>query len=186
MIEKIRLKFGSSPGRPPLEFIPTAVTVVIGPNNAGKSKLISEIAMQCSSGQSMSSDVILESLVFSIMSEAAADLEITKLTAKPPPNSVIHPDLVYMQQGDMYQQVPLQSLRQGLLNPNNQHFRSQYAQYYFSKKMINLNGRSRIGLVDDQPSGDFQNPPNSTFQHLLKDDVFRKGFRASVYKSFGS
>ena len=43
MINSVSLKFGSSEGEPPLTIPRAAVTVIVGPNYSGKSKLISEI-----------------------------------------------------------------------------------------------------------------------------------------------
>ncbi|WP_434379952.1 AAA family ATPase [Melittangium boletus] len=44
MLGKIRFKFGAGPGLPRLRYKPGAVTVFVGPNNAGKSRALSEIA----------------------------------------------------------------------------------------------------------------------------------------------
>jgi hypothetical protein len=43
MIDEIALRFGPIPGAPPLRFCPGTVTVVVGPNNSGKSLLIREL-----------------------------------------------------------------------------------------------------------------------------------------------
>jgi hypothetical protein len=62
MIERIKLKFGSSPASPPVDFSVTPVTVFVGPNYSGKSKVLGEIASQCAGGQPVHDDVILSEL----------------------------------------------------------------------------------------------------------------------------
>ena len=43
MLSSLKLRFGPSPGEPPLEFAPGAMTVFVGPNNSGKSVALREI-----------------------------------------------------------------------------------------------------------------------------------------------
>src|SRR5580700_10462477 len=43
MIERLDLKFGSSPDQPPISFAPGPMTVFVGPNNGGKSVLLEDI-----------------------------------------------------------------------------------------------------------------------------------------------
>lgn len=43
MIKRIRLKFGPTPDQPPVEFKPGPMTVIVGPNNSGKSLTLKEL-----------------------------------------------------------------------------------------------------------------------------------------------
>jgi len=43
MIERLDLKFGSSPHQPPVSFAPGPMTLFVGPNNGGKSVLLEDI-----------------------------------------------------------------------------------------------------------------------------------------------
>ena len=45
MIEKIRLKFGSSKDAPNAEIYPKGVTIFVGPNNSGKSLFLRELVL---------------------------------------------------------------------------------------------------------------------------------------------
>ena len=47
MIGEIKLKFGSKGTANPLNFVPGAVTIFVGPNNSGKSLLLQEIENFC-------------------------------------------------------------------------------------------------------------------------------------------
>jgi predicted ATPase len=68
MIEKFKLKFGRVPGIPSQDISVTPVTVFVGPNNSGKSKVLSEIEKYCQSGNS-NNLLILDNLIFSSLSE---------------------------------------------------------------------------------------------------------------------
>jgi predicted ATPase len=51
MIKKLTLRFGRAPGLAPEDFECTPVTVFVGPNNSGKSKVLQELQRFCTSGQ---------------------------------------------------------------------------------------------------------------------------------------
>jgi predicted ATPase len=65
MINKIKLKFGSSTTKQALETDLTPITVFVGPNNSGKSKALFEIEEFCKRGKINSQNVILSELTFS-------------------------------------------------------------------------------------------------------------------------
>ncbi|MCX5616855.1 hypothetical protein NQF87_07715 [Bombella sp. TMW 2.2559] len=46
MIENIKLKFGSGQNTPSLKINPQNITIIVGPNNSGKSKLLREIYIE--------------------------------------------------------------------------------------------------------------------------------------------
>ena len=46
-IQKIKFRAGSVPGAPGLEIEPPIVTVLVGPNNAGKSQTLRELEEWC-------------------------------------------------------------------------------------------------------------------------------------------
>jgi hypothetical protein len=53
MIEEIKLRFGSDKDSAPLIFSPAIVTVIVGPNNSGKSLLLRELENFCSGQKKM-------------------------------------------------------------------------------------------------------------------------------------
>jgi ABC-type cobalamin/Fe3+-siderophores transport system ATPase subunit len=61
---------------------PPSVTILVGPNNAGKSLLLQEIMNQCSSGQVNSAALILDRVDFAPMDVATAQKTIEALRAK--------------------------------------------------------------------------------------------------------
>jgi len=58
MIKRIKLKFGSSQTKPPLDTDLTPITVFVGPNNSGKSKVLIEIEKFCKEGLIDTSNII--------------------------------------------------------------------------------------------------------------------------------
>jgi energy-coupling factor transporter ATP-binding protein EcfA2 len=186
MIERIKLKFGSSIGRSALEFSPTAITIIIGPNNSGKSKLIEEIAAQCTKGQMVPSDVVLERLTFSAFDQDTADVLLKILEADAPSDKGVIQGHISVRHRGTFTQMPRDAIKRALIDPNNLQNRSSFARAYASQKTIILNGKNRITLADEQDGGDLQQPAASTLQHLFKDDDLRKRYRGIVHKSFDS
>lgn len=186
MIERIALKFGSSAGQMALAFDVTPVTVFVGPNYSGKSKIISEIASQCMSGQSMSEDVILESLTFECLNAQDADAKVENFVLAPLPGEVVLYGHTIVGQRGQRHQVHRSSLIDALQNPNRAPQRSTFARNYLNFQTLVLNGRNRIDLVNDQPGGDLQQPAHTSFQQLFRDDELRKRLSEVVYQAFGS
>jgi predicted ATPase len=81
MIKRIKLKFGSSATKPPLEADLTPITVFVGPNNSGKSKALLEIEEFCKKVVINNQYVILSELTFSPITDT--ENEIKKYTLSP-------------------------------------------------------------------------------------------------------
>ena len=64
MISTIQLKFGSAPNQEHVKLEVAPVTVFVGPNNSGKSKVLQEINNFCKSGNNHPTDDILDSITF--------------------------------------------------------------------------------------------------------------------------
>ena len=120
MIKTIKLKFGRASGLPSEEVIATPITVFVGPNNSGKSKVLSEICSYCTSGQQNVTDVILEKIEFDIFSIEAAEEKIKKSTLQPHIGEALSPDHIIIGKRGMWNQVNRQNLLHALQNPNTQ------------------------------------------------------------------
>jgi predicted ATPase len=73
MIKNILLKFGRGPGIPADQIQTTPITVFVGPNNSGKSKVLQELHSCCSNGQRNMANVILEQIEFESLSHEKAE-----------------------------------------------------------------------------------------------------------------
>lgn len=180
MIKKIKLKFGSSASKPPLETNITPITVFVGPNNSGKSKILMEIQSFCSNGIINSTDVILNDIEFNPLNDP--ETEINKHTLLPNKNEFVQPNHIIYGKGNWRNQVNRTMLLNYLSNAVTQ--RQEYCGYYVSFNTIRIDGGSRIKLIEPQPTGDLQAQPQNSLSVLFKDNNKRKEVRRIIYDAF--
>src|SRR5215831_8795820 len=117
MISNIRLKFGRGLDLS-AETIPTkTVTVFVGPNNSGKSKVLSEIEQCCRAGQRNTTSVILEGLTFSGLTPEKAERAIEHIRQPLNPGELVTDGNIIVGGRGGRQQVSLQNLTQYLQDP---------------------------------------------------------------------
>ena len=183
MIASFHLKFGRGPGVLPEPIAATPVTVFVGPNNAGKSKVLAEIEQFCRTGQKNAAAVILEDLNFNGLTPEKARDAIVNLKQVPNQGELVQVDHIVI--GSRYgrQQVSLEALTQLVQNPTaNLH---AFCQWFLTHNTLMLDGRNRINLVNQQTAGDLQVAPESSFQVLFRDDAKRREVRRIVAEAFG-
>ncbi len=178
------LKFGRGPGLPATSIATSAVTVFVGPNNSGKSKVLLEIEHFCRSGQKQASDVILEELTFTGLQDAQISPAIDHLRQNPKRGESVAVDRVLLGSRHGRQQVPHADLKNAIRNPASN--LSGFCGWFLRHLTLMLDGRSRIDLVNQQGSGDLQEPPQSSLQVLFRDDVKRSEVRRIIFDAFGS
>lgn len=185
MIKNIQLKFGKAPNKPPVKIETTPVTVFVGPNNSGKSKVLSEIYYRCTSGQLNSMDVILNEIEFESCTFDQAKEKVKIITRQPYYNESLMPDHIIVANGITRSQIPEVSLVNAIENPNSQ--RHIFCPYYLASSTLILDGKNRMNLVNQQSAGDLQQPVynNSSFMVLFKDENKRKKVRKIIYDAFG-
>lgn len=162
----------------------TPVTVFVGPNNSGKSKVLAEIEQYCRSGQKDASAVILHDLTFKGLPKEKALQAIEHIKQAPNPGESVHVDHIFVGNWHGRQQVPFRDLTQFIQNPNLNI--GAFCQWFFRHSTLILDGRSRINLVNQQGAGDLQQAPQSSFQVLFRDDAKRHEVRRIVSEAFGS
>jgi ABC-type cobalamin/Fe3+-siderophores transport system ATPase subunit len=184
VISTFKLKFGRGPGVSPVSISATPVTVFVGPNNSGKSKVLAEIEHFCRSGQKDAAAVILDELTFSGLAPDKAIEAIEHLKQAPNPGESLQIDHIFI--GSRYgrQQLPLGGLTQFVQNPTAN--LGAFCKWFLTHSTLMLDGRNRINLVNQQGAGDLQQAPQSSFQVLFRDDARRREVRRIVYEAFGS
>lgn len=180
MIKKLKLKFGSSPAKPTLETDTTPITIFVGPNNSGKSKILVEIENYCRQGNISATDVILSEINFSSIPDP--EEEINKHTLAPSLHEFVQPGHIIYGKGIWRNQLDRQSLLSFLSNVSGQ--RLNYCRYYVTFNTIRIDGGSRIKLIDPQSSGDLQSHPQNSLAVLFKDNIKRKEVRRIIYDAF--
>ena len=172
------------PGLTPEAITITPVTVFVGPNNSGKSKVLSEIEQYCRTGQKNAMSVILDDLTFPGLAAAAAVQAIEQITLRPNPGETLQSEHIIVGARGQRQQVHRENLTQCLQTPMNNV--PVFCQCFLNYSTVMLDGRSRIDLVNQQPGGDLQQPPQSSLQVLFRDDAKRHEVRRIVAEAFGS
>lgn len=189
MIEKIKLKFGASPKAAPLEFRVTPITVFVGPNYSGKSKLIREIAELIQHGRATSERVIADEITLRTYSEDEAQKIIDDFKLEPNPGELVHEGYILVGTGQHRNQIIPERIIRAFVNfnelPDNDHFKSELASKILSHKVRILDGQGRIALANDQPIGDMLAPATNSFQKLWRDDKLRTQLREIVFDAFG-
>lgn len=180
MITSLKIKFGSSQTKPPLEAKTTPITIFVGPNNSGKSKILMEIQAFCNNGSTNSTDVILRDLDFAPLPDPEA--EINKYTLTPNQGEFIQPQNVLFGKGDWRSQIDKNSLISYLSDPIQQ--KNNFCRYYVTFNTLRIDGGSRISLVNDQPAGDLQGNPQNSFSVLFKDNKKRAEVRRIIFDAF--
>ncbi|MGE5402630.1 MAG: hypothetical protein ACM3S2_19715 [Ignavibacteriales bacterium] len=89
MINKIRLKFGHTSEAQAEEINITHITVFVGPNNSGKSKILSELFQYCREGIKNAQDVILDEVTFAAIDTAEAEAAIDTAEAEAAINNIL-------------------------------------------------------------------------------------------------
>lgn len=182
MIQSITLKFGRAIGAP-VELLQTpAVTVFVGPNNAGKSKVLQELLRYCAEGTQNANDVILDSVKFEPFAAETAEDRISRVTLEPRPNETLRPDYIIVGKRSRRHHLPRRELVARLIDPNGSH--NQFCQWYLEYNTLMLTGLNRINLVNPQAAGDLLTPPETSFQVLFRDNAKRAEVRRIIHDAF--
>jgi hypothetical protein len=184
MISSFQLKFGRAPSAPAEQIAATPVTVFVGPNNSGKSRVLSEIERYCRTGNKDASALLLSELNFVGLPLEKAAQAIDRITVPPNPGESTAIDYIFV--GSRYgrSQVPAEHLTTVVQNPST-HLQA-FCSWFLTHNTLILDGRSRINLVNDQGAGDLQQPAQSSLQVLFREDAKRHEVRRIVFEAFGS
>ncbi len=182
MIKNLKLKFGRAEGLDPEIISAQPITVFVGPNNSGKSKILTEIQQFCSNGNKNQNNLIISDIELEPIAEDKIERSISNVTLKPTLNEAIQPDHILVGKRGTRHHVHKDQLFNALKNPNSQ---PQYTcQWFLAYNTIILNGHNRINLVNEQAAGNLQQPANTSFQVLFRDDQKRAEVRRIVHEAF--
>lgn len=184
MIESIKLKFGKSTQVAAESIAVSPVNIFVGPNNSGKSKLLSEIAEFCRIGIKDKYSLILENISFSSFDESSIEEALERIRRPNEPGQEATPEHILVGRGNSGNSLPVASLKRYMKAPNDDI--REYCQWFQAHDTLSLSGVNRINLVSDQPGGDLQRPPQSSFQVLFRDDAKYHEVRRIVLDAFGS
>jgi ABC-type branched-subunit amino acid transport system ATPase component len=184
MISQITLKFGRSPGAEALVVPVVPITVFVGPNNSGKSKVLAELLRFSGVGRGDVSDVIIGNVEFSGLPQQKVDEAIGHIQQKPNLHEALPIGHILVGGRNGRMQVPEADLRRVIENPHQN--LNAFCGWFLRHSSLMLDGRGRINLVDPQAAGDLQQQPQSSLQVLLRNDAKRHEVRRIVYEAFGA
>jgi hypothetical protein len=180
MIKKIKLKFGSSSSKPALETDLTPITVFVGPNNSGKSKMLFEIEEFCKKGVINTQNVILSELIFSPLQDPQN--EIHKYTLTPNTNEALAPNQIIF--GDSKHRNQLNKNELAKYFSDVLTYRQHLCIFYLTFNTLRIGGGNRITLINEQAGGDLQAQPQNSLQVLFRDNSKRQEVRRIIYDAF--
>lgn len=180
MISKMVLKFGSGPDTAAVPIEMTPITVFVGPNNSGKSLVLSEIHQICTNGEDVPRN-ILDALNFLELDEGDAELAIQAILSQRP-GEAIPIDEVVVGKHNQRSQISKDLVVEALKNPNA--MLPNFGRFYLRFRTLMLNGATRMQHVAQQPAGDLHAAPQNTFQTLFADDAKRMALRQAVHDAF--
>lgn len=182
MIESLSLKFGSAPEQAPLSLQLAPVTIFVGPNNSGKSKVLKEIDRFCRKGHGHAQDVILSGLDFKGLDGEHATRFRDRVTLRPKKGEKVRDEQTVVGKGGTRHIVGQGALDGWIQNPNQdaRHFCSLILTLY----TLMVDGRNRIGLASDQTRADLQTSPTNHLDILFRDDEERNEVRRILHEAF--
>ena len=179
---QIILKSGATSASPKTKLVEPNLVIFVGPNNSGKSLLLREISGVFMGGQ-RANQCILDKLTFPSFNEKQVE-ELEQLCRDPEPRAEMPSSYTsYCINGQKVETNQYQFVN-ALKNSNELTHSIKFASWVMKPKFINLNGASRIGLLDNQKKGDLHNP-KSALGRLFVNDKKRKDLRKIIHDAFG-
>lgn len=183
MISSILLKFGSSPSQSNGHIPVAPVTVFVGPNNSGKSRILAEIEQYCRTGNGLVPSYILEALEFTGLKELEATQAVERLIQKPHAHEILDNGDVVIGSRQGRQFLNHKNLMRLLDNPHENI--GAFCSWFLTHNTLKLSGQGRTGLLGQQAMGDLQEQPASSLQALFLNDEKREQVRKIVHEAFG-
>lgn len=188
MIDKIYLKFGSTNGQPNLEINVTPITVFVGPNNSGKSKVLKEIESYCRISHGQPNDLIISKIDFTAYIEEEIKNELSEIEQIPDVGENIDSGFMIIAKVGAQENQPKRvhiSKKDVINQATNPAQRSYWFGQFLSMFTLRLDGTNRLNLLTVQAAGDLQKTPQNHISHLFINDKLRKEVRRIVYDAFG-
>jgi hypothetical protein len=183
MISSLHLKFGRTPGSAGVNIPVTPITVFVGPNNSGKSRVLWEIGQFCRTGIRDERALIFDKLEFSALPNEEIEQSIDRIKQPPGPNELLQAGNIIIGTRAGRNHLPLDLLRRYMANPGTSP--TEFCQWYLKHSTLSLDGPNRIALIAEQQAGDMQMPPQTSFQILFRNDAKRQEVRRVVSEAFG-
>ena len=181
-----QLTFASGPnGKSPLPVTPASVMILVGPNNSGKSLALREVEAFCSVPDPKTLVISDVKLIYPQSLNEALEL-INKFKTKPPAGTILQNDQIYANyytpgKTDARQSlVSIQDVKRSIDNKDKHYLIPNIISHY----TIRLDGKMRLALANNQPTGDLQNAPINHLMSLFQNESERKRVRNLTKEAF--
>lgn len=186
-VRHLKFRAGSKPAAPSLSVDTPNVTVLVGPNNSGKSVTLRELETWCR-GENPDFKV-LESADLLLPNAFDDLLALMKQHEAPPPNNQIAAQghfwvsrpVVRQGEPELYDQVN----EANLANWFNARQLGPLRQVFVKLFTLRLDGRTRFDLVDPKETGPLEAPPRNHLWALFVGDESREKVRKFTEEAFG-
>lgn len=191
-LTQITFRAGAATGAVPLQITPGNVTVLVGPNNSGKSLALQEIEQMCLvTPASDNAPKVIEAIGVDLPGEiddVIARLQPFGDPETPPLDlfgneqmAITYPNILNVGAA-LTMITPRSNIAATILNsPDDLELRSLLLKGY----TIRLDGRTRFDLVAGQPLGDLRRVPQNHLSALYRDDHARQRLQAITEDVFG-
>lgn len=186
-ITKLTFKAGSAPGQPPLSIDCPNVTVLVGPNNAGKSRTLREIHTKCTNKE-IDRYLLLESIDLSLPDRKGIAAMMKMFEIATPPGNTTVPDHTYFKKPSV--KMNEQQLFIHAHTPNwfedvddggfHASVKNNFVQFF----TILLDGRTRFDLTDPKPTGSLEEKPQNHLWALFLNKDAREKIRKFTQDAF--
>ncbi len=189
-IHQIIFKDSQYEKSPQLDFTLSNVTILIGPNNSGKSQVLKDIEKYCF-GTDTSTLKILKDVVFAIPgSESDSEIQelLTTFKSTPPKNRGIGHNQIFLSSHDFRESgnrrleytIDLQEYTWRIKQSKVSGVRPEISSLF----TIKLDGRTRFDLTIPRNLGDL-NAPENFLVTLYRKDKERERLREIIFNEFG-
>ena len=179
MLSRISLKFGNFSGAVPLRLQPGTMTIVVGPNNSGKSLFVQELSKTLLGPGTMGQTLILDRI------------ECDQLTTEKVRQMLSSWDEIPKDHGpdEAFQFVHTNPVSQSTQNISSSsigegHSLDSLARTLLSVHTLLLDGRSRLGVLGKGEAHSLKNAPMSVLMALLRHDKRRARLRKLGFEAF--
>mgnify|MGYP000715758040 CR=1 FL=1 len=186
-IRHLTFRAGSRPGATPLSVDIPHVTVLVGPNNSGKSITLGELEVWCQ-GENPAFKILASADL--LMPDSFGELlAMIKVHEAPPPDGYMPSSDHFwvsrpvIRQGEhaLHDQISERFLRECFNDKSEQQLRQAFVKLY----TLRLDGRTRFDLVDPKETGPLEVPPRNHLWALFVSDSSREKVRQFTEDAFG-
>ncbi|PYP85547.1 MAG: ATPase [Candidatus Angelobacter sp. Gp1-AA117] len=184
VIAEIKFKFGKGPAAPPETTKLAPITVFVGPNNSGKTKVLGELFQYCNNATTSTTDVILDKLEFAPPSPKAIEGTLRHYTVTPSQAHRMEPGQFLIGRAN-HGSYLAEKARFTAIMEHPQTDPGTFSCWFLQFNTLMLDGPRRISHVNSQDAGDIQSTATSSLQVLFRDDGKREQVRRIVHEAFG-